>query len=361
MLPLFPLNLEVMLTYNCNFRCAYCYEKESNYENKNISDEVVEKTFQYIDWALNTNQVSTIGINFWGGEPTLQMDKVEKFVYRYVNEPRINFALITNGSNPDPVIKLTNYCNTNGNIKFRPQISYDFACQDRRVLKSGKSSKELVKKAIKKFVDTNTLFYLKSTILYEDLWRIEEYYDEYKKLEEELGVHLSLGITPDTTCYWGGSDLEFDIMMKKFHSGMVRVLDKVLKNNEYNFNFFSEEPNREICSVGNGYFCVDIDGSIYPCHGIIYLPNHEQYKQGSIDERKIFDLTCDNFVEPEKCQKCDTRFCYKCNAHTLARSKLDKFDQKWVDYANNEKHCRIHKEISKFQYAMMKIRPRVLY
>ena len=62
--------LALIITEKCNLDCAHCVRGKKC--NKDISDEIIEKTFEQVDL------VGCVAIN--GGEPTLVIDKIEKII-----------------------------------------------------------------------------------------------------------------------------------------------------------------------------------------------------------------------------------------------------------------------------------------
>ncbi len=89
------------LTENCNFRCKYCiYNEQSdyfrNFSAKNMNVETIKKA---LDYMLPLAKGLLI-IGFYGGEPLVQFDLIEKTV-NYVNmhkpkDLKISYALTTN-------------------------------------------------------------------------------------------------------------------------------------------------------------------------------------------------------------------------------------------------------------------------
>lgn len=98
----FRINLGSM----CNFSCAYCYEKNNICKNSVIEDAVLDIILDYI----NSNMQNNYSIIFFGGEPTLYMDKIEYFISRCLNK-NINYSIFTNGSNMDKLIDIENKYN----------------------------------------------------------------------------------------------------------------------------------------------------------------------------------------------------------------------------------------------------------
>lgn len=89
------LEITVSLTYQCNFRCEYCYV---NFENYVIDKETIDLISTYLE-SVSTNY-SEINITWFGGEPLLCIDlllyAIRKINAR-CNNVRINHFVTTNG------------------------------------------------------------------------------------------------------------------------------------------------------------------------------------------------------------------------------------------------------------------------
>ena len=89
----------ILVTTCCNARCFYCYEE--GLKAHFMTMETASKLIEFIkDKTINTNKVK---IQWFGGEPTLNMDVIYyitselKEYYDHCNK-EISFSMITNGS-----------------------------------------------------------------------------------------------------------------------------------------------------------------------------------------------------------------------------------------------------------------------
>lgn len=104
-------NVHFLVTYNCNFRCVYCYENDLSNSGKNWTKEVfnfekVDKAYELID-KLQVKQKVSKNINLYGGEPLL---KSNINLVRYIIEEGVKrgfyFSAVTNGYDLDNYIDL---------------------------------------------------------------------------------------------------------------------------------------------------------------------------------------------------------------------------------------------------------------
>lgn len=72
--------LEIMLivTRNCNFRCPYCYEKHES--DKVMKWETYQKIIKLVETILNAKKIKKIVVGFFGGEPTLETKNIILFM-----------------------------------------------------------------------------------------------------------------------------------------------------------------------------------------------------------------------------------------------------------------------------------------
>ena len=80
----------LVITYQCNFACPYCYEDAPSYEgNGFMSKEMVDKIFD-----IHKNKIDNIA--FYGGEPFL-LEAKEIIEYIISKAPNSSYAATTNG------------------------------------------------------------------------------------------------------------------------------------------------------------------------------------------------------------------------------------------------------------------------
>lgn len=87
------LSLTVLLTYNCNLRCIYCYEGAGESKKGTLTDDTRENIYKFIIKQVEIRRSKIVNLVLFGGEPSL-----------YLND-NINW-----------LDKIKNYCNENGVI-----------------------------------------------------------------------------------------------------------------------------------------------------------------------------------------------------------------------------------------------------
>jgi uncharacterized protein len=108
-------NLVFCITENCNLRCSYCgysgiYSGERTHSSNKISFETalkgIDLFFEYIDMETRTKKRKALSIGFYGGEPLLEIDLINKIIDYALKRScelalqdkfEFDFSLTTNG------------------------------------------------------------------------------------------------------------------------------------------------------------------------------------------------------------------------------------------------------------------------
>lgn len=115
--------LVILTTYNCNFHCWYCTQ---SHIEENLTDDIVCRIKKHIAKYLIDNNIRNFVLSWFGGEPTLQYDKIidiSLFAKEFCQRHDISFSngITTNGSLlSDSMIAGFSSCNLN-----RYQITID--------------------------------------------------------------------------------------------------------------------------------------------------------------------------------------------------------------------------------------------
>lgn len=92
------LNIILIVTRNCNFRCPYCYEEHTlKYMTQNTYTDAID----YIKNIVDIRKYENINISFFGGEPLLEYSNIIIFMknlqQKLGNAVRLRGQITTNG------------------------------------------------------------------------------------------------------------------------------------------------------------------------------------------------------------------------------------------------------------------------
>jgi uncharacterized protein len=99
------LSIYLLLSYACNMRCKYCFQKgfiHSEDHCTNISDEHIVNTINFIQNYIDRYDTDKLQITFYGGEPLLQIKEIKQFKslldeLANINGVAIEYDMFTNG------------------------------------------------------------------------------------------------------------------------------------------------------------------------------------------------------------------------------------------------------------------------
>lgn len=89
------LGLVLVPTSNCNFACSYCFEGKK--QAKYMSEEVVNSLISFIN---ENKKAETLSITWYGGEPLMAFNLIEKITNRIKTETKLKIreqSIVTNG------------------------------------------------------------------------------------------------------------------------------------------------------------------------------------------------------------------------------------------------------------------------
>ena len=95
-------NFTVVVTYDCNFRCPYCFEKGIKKDTTTFTKEMTDKLYKTILEIAPEKKLRNNTIVLYGGEPLLKENKkAVTYLVAKVKELGFKFSAITNGYDLD--------------------------------------------------------------------------------------------------------------------------------------------------------------------------------------------------------------------------------------------------------------------
>lgn len=306
------LNLTILLTYDCNLRCVYCYEGAGEQNKGSLSIETREAIFKFIKKQMEQRKSNILSIVLFGGEPLLNFEQNIEWLdqikhYCDINNKVFVTTLITNGIliNEFVMNKLIEYnCET-------IQITLDGIKEihdRRRKYKDGRGSFDEVLKGLKMIFKNDKL---NNPVIRINIDKTN--IDEVKRLlvylnEEKLnGCYIDFGIVKGTTkacsSYTGNCFVEYEL------GEILDDLWEELESMGFNYNIM---PQKKFVFCGlycDASFTISPFAEIYKCWDLVGTKEHLMGRispEGDIVDVKYpyFDWMSHNPLEVEECRNC---------------------------------------------------------
>lgn len=295
-------NAYFVITYNCNFACPYCFEKDKEDSKKVMTEEMVDRIFEKYDNHLDN-------ICFFGGEPLLLGNK-KIIEYIISKAPNAVYSAITNG------FFLSEYLDIFSKVK----VSYIQVTLDgskdihnkTRVLKNGQPTYDRIISGIKLYLENNIPIRIRMNISKDNIDDCLKVRDEITASFNEYKDILYFEMQPIfQTDKRTKSELYEKLLSKdykKFDTEEGRHANYILSTNIPLYNFLlSHEP-----IVPLYCFCdFDYKGIFYDAEGLMYgciLSVGERrksigtfYPEYKIKENSMYYR---NIETVDKCSKC---------------------------------------------------------
>lgn len=361
------IGIVILPTYDCNFRCPYCYEQqrlknERAWLKHTMSDEMIEAVFS----AIKNYKARGYAINeftFYGGEPFLKENlPVVRKIAEYGRDLDIKMSAITNGYD------LEAFLDTLTEFDFdHLQITIDGVGElnnKLRIHKNGGDTYERILANMELVLERGINIKLRVNVGRENLHGIKDLVDDLKargfidkedaRSQEEKrlrkidpkaktgrgafyyyfktvddcfrtvdnGDYSKRNVTEGSIIdelIQSGVELEKAIGHQNQYCSAASDILEILRNN----SFAKFDPT--FCSAVNGLFIIDPFGKIYPCFYFINTPGMEigfvDVKNGrfvtNFELAKWQTRTADLL---EKCQSCP--YCFICRGGCAARTQF---------------------------------------
>lgn len=318
------VDIVVMPTYNCNFRCEYCFERArldrgQEWLAHRMTEQTLDALFRQID-ALKARGIVPRKMILYGGEPLLQSSKpLVAEILRRCEARDMHLVAITNGYDLDHFIdifpaELTDFL----------QITVDGPApihDSRRFLVGGKGSFERIMANIRLAIDAGITVNVRTNVNRSNLKEAIELIDEYERrgfignprfhfyykatlgcFEDDPENAIS---DEDVYCALldAGLDKKQAISLSRIHIGMADYARHAFEKKGY------PQLKPSFCGAHSDMLVVDPDGVLYACWDMVSM---EEHSIGFLDVESgrfmyNFNLpkwrmrTVDNM---EKCRQC---------------------------------------------------------
>lgn len=345
-----------IVSYNCNFRCPYCYESRisefgNSWNKRTFTKEMVDEAYNAINKIEPRIQLHSRDLLLYGGEPLLKENRdVVEYIVNKGCDLGYHFHAITNGYN------LENYLDLLNPLKIAQlQVTIDGMPQSHnksRIHMEGKDTFEKiinnVALALQKDIFVGVRMNCNSSNIGEasDLKRMFEVMGLYKY--EKFNFYCAL------TC-----DYLKDFKQKNGMANSVPFLNRedfvsLYKNNPNN-NFEDERLEQKIslainkgvslplsstyCTSFTGSYYFDPFGKIYSCWERVGRPQFStgEYGKGVVSlDARIDRLHTMNVGKFEKCRVCKFVFLCRGGCHATVDKHLCNIFPKLIEISANK-------------------------
>lgn len=261
------LELTLIMTDGCNFRCRYCYQKDHvNFMGEDIFNNLIS----FIEKAAKLYKC--IRIDWFGGEPLLAADKTIKFMEKTKEFCKENKTLLisnmtTNGYllNPNLFRKLIK----NRILYYQITIDGISSTHNRlRPLKNGGNTFETILNNLKQIRDTvserNFKILIRNNITKDMLDSMDDY---IVLMAKEFGHDTRFLFYPTLVREWGGDRIsEMKNSLLSHYNSIDEIHRKFKELGLREPNIYQNYAKEYICSASraNG-FIVNYDGTLHKC------------------------------------------------------------------------------------------------
>jgi len=283
------VDLVVMPTYNCNFRCEYCFERNRldrgpEWLNRSMSPQMVDALFDAVAGLQKRGGVVRRVI-LYGGEPLLRANQaLVADLLRRCGEMGIHIAAVTNGYDLDHFLdvfpqEVTDFL----------QITVDGPApvhDSRRYLAGGQGTFARIMDNIGKALDHHLHINVRTNVNRANLRDGLSLMDEYRRRGFIGNPYFSFYFKATLGCYeedpanaitdedvfqallGAGVDRKEAIRLSRVHSFMAQFASSALDRTQYPLL----KPS--FCGAHSDMLVVDPDGTLYACWDMVSMEEH---------------------------------------------------------------------------------------
>lgn len=313
------INITFVPTYNCNFRCEYCFERKlqtngQEWLNKKMSPMVVDSVFEQLQKYKDEGK-RLESVYLFGGEPLLHSNvEIITYICEKAHLFEIPISCISNG------FYLHEYIEIIKNFNFvSVQITLDGIEEEhnkRRFLLNGKGTYNRIISNIDKALNEGIHVVLRTNVNQKNVDQIRNLIELYTQKGWTQKENFRYYFKSTLRCYEEPQDELSDIeLMQLLGDVYGEGADKFQYNSIYGslssrlmqmFESNSFAPMRSgYCGANMGMYTVDPFGDIYPCWDVLAESNcvighvdtennsftlnneHDKWKERTVD--KIMD------------------------------------------------------------------------
>ncbi|MCB2305123.1 thioether cross-link-forming SCIFF peptide maturase [Clostridium estertheticum] len=306
------------IAHDCNLRCKYCFADGEGYDQQRIlmSFDVAKRSIDFL--IKNSGTRVNIEVDFFGGEPLLNMDVVKRTVdYARSKEKQYNknfrFTITTNA------ILLTedimdyldeNMVNVVLSIDGRKEVEDSIRIK----INGGGTYDDIlpkIKSMVERRVKSKKQYYIRGTFTSQNL-------DFSKDIKHFIDLGFKeISIEPVVLSADNPLSIKKEYLEQIYEQYDI-IFKELLKHDDVIFYHFNININGGACiykrisgcGAGFEYIAVTPEGDIYPCHQ--FVGNKVFYMGNVYDGIKNKEMSTDfrksNIYNKPECKKCWARF-----------------------------------------------------
>ena len=319
----------------CNLRCKYCYEHGGEVIPQTVvSDAHLDRYAKYLHYLVGTlPEGSKLEIGIYGGEPLLQLDKIERFI-RSTSTISNRYIITTNGTMVEECADILKRLAKYNKVQFN--VSYDYALQDTMRCAG---TYDTVRNGIRWLYNEGLCRRTTAVFTYDTIYKFSDVFMDFVELRKEL-PELILTFNIDKYA----PEIPLDFNEEKARAQLAEVEDfliaypKYAKSIKYNRACCDKrwEPAKEGCFFRNLLGAMVEDGTMYPAWSMPYYheKGRELMRLGHIEDdfstlienRKALIAKLPPMSLPEDCKDCGIN-CHITPFQNITES-LDQWNQK---------------------------------
>lgn len=266
------------IAHDCNLRCGYCFAGTGDFGHDRgfMSKEVAERAVEFI--IENSGPRIHSEIDFFGGEPLMNMDTVRHAV-TYVRRreaetgKKFKLTLTTNGVLLND--EITQYLNDN-NISLVLSLDGRREVHDNiRPFANGTGSYDMVLKNVTKAIQSRNdqNYYLRGTFTAQNL----DFAADVLDMADQGCTQLSVEPVVSKDSKYALTKEHLPKLFAEYDKLAQEYLKRKKNGNGFDFFHFNVDINNgpcvakrlSGCGAGHEYFAVTPDGDLYPCHQFV--------------------------------------------------------------------------------------------
>jgi uncharacterized protein len=277
------------IAHDCNLRCGYCFAAQGDYQSGRCL-MTQETAFKALDFLVQNSKRHEIEVDFFGGEPMLNMEVVQATV-AYGRElekstgKRLHFTITTNGTllNEERIAYINqNLDNVVLSIDGRKEVHDAIRCYP-----GGKGSYERILPGAKRLVAERGAqeYYIRGTFTARNLDFANDVFHLADLGFTEISMEPAVGQIGEDTI----TREHLPLILAEYDRLAQRYLERLKTGKPFRFYHFNLNLYKgpciykriTACGAGVEYLAVSPEGELYPCHQFV---GQREFLMGNLDE-----------------------------------------------------------------------------